>query len=348
MVDAVEYKFKVEWYDELAGRPRPYVLTYFENPGSAPNEVAIFDLTKKRVFLKRGPYDDVSLSDLFQGAQVTVYARQFKVTAYADEKTRAAFTSDRGLVTAIVPASYYRDFGRVLTIAQEAGFSLTKLKTVGEPGSYGSVAMAIEFVGPTGGARTDEDLREALFRGAPEECCRAAEVRASDAETNATLFNGPSSTATFDNCSLLLIKPHAVRAGHTGPLVSALIDANFEVSAMQLFTLSRSEVENFTEVYKGVINASEYSNMTLELSSGPCVAIEVRAESCVRELRELCGPHDVEVAKALRPNTLRARFGIDKVQNAVHCTDLPEDGLLECQYFFDIMVAQVASDAIHK
>jgi nucleoside-diphosphate kinase len=22
-------------------------------------------------------------------------------------------------------------------------------------------------------------------------------------------------------------------------------------------------------------------------------------------------------------------FGVDKVQNAVHCTDLPEDGLLE-------------------
>jgi nucleoside-diphosphate kinase len=31
----------------------------------------------------------------------------------------------------------------------------------------------------------------------------------------------------------------------------------------------------------------------------------------------------------LRPRTLRALFGVDKVQNAVHCTDLPEDGLLE-------------------
>jgi hypothetical protein len=31
----------------------------------------------------------------------------------------------------------------------------------------------------------------------------------------------------------------------------------------------------------------------------------------------------------LRPSTLRAKFGKTKVQNAVHCTDLPEDGLLE-------------------
>jgi hypothetical protein len=25
------------------------------------------------------------------------------------------------------------------------------------------------------------------------------------------------------------------------------------------------------------------------------------------------------------------------VRNAVHCTDLPEDGTLECEYFFSIM-----------
>lgn len=36
-----------------------------------------------------------------------------------------------------------------------------------------------------------------------------------------------------------------------------------------------------------------------------------------------------EIARHLRPGTLRAVFGKNKIQNAVHCTDLPEDGLLE-------------------
>lgn len=36
-----------------------------------------------------------------------------------------------------------------------------------------------------------------------------------------------------------------------------------------------------------------------------------------------------EIARHLRPRTLRAKFGINKVQNAVHCTDLPEDASLE-------------------
>lgn len=45
---------------------------------------------------------------------------------------------------------------------------------------------------------------------------------------------------------------------------------------------------------------------------------------------------DPEIAKSLRPNTLRARYGIDRIRNAVHCTDLAEDGTLECEYFFSI------------
>ena len=45
---------------------------------------------------------------------------------------------------------------------------------------------------------------------------------------------------------------------------------------------------------------------------------------------------DPEIAKSLRPNTIRAKFGHSKEINAVHCTDLPEDGQLEVEYFFSI------------
>jgi nucleoside-diphosphate kinase len=39
----------------------------------------------------------------------------------------------------------------------------------------------------------------------------------------------------------------------------------------------------------------------------------------------------------LRKNTVRATFGLDRVQNAVHCTDLEEDGLLESEFFFKVL-----------
>ena len=36
-----------------------------------------------------------------------------------------------------------------------------------------------------------------------------------------------------------------------------------------------------------------------------------------------------EIARHIRPRTLRALYGKDKMKNAVHCTDLAEDATLE-------------------
>lgn len=44
-----------------------------------------------------------------------------------------------------------------------------------------------------------------------------------------------------------------------------------------------------------------------------------------------------EIARHLRPRTLRALFGRTKSHNVVHCTDLPEDAQLEVEYFFKIL-----------
>ena len=43
------------------------------------------------------------------------------------------------------------------------------------------------------------------------------------------------------------------------------------------------------------------------------------------------------MAKTVRPKTIRAIYGKDKAKNAVHCTDLIEDGLLEVDYFFNVL-----------
>ena len=79
--------------------------------------------------------------------------------------------------------------------------------------------------------------------------------------------------------------------------------------------------------------------MVTELCSGPCFVLEISGKggNTSQAFRECVGPHDPEIARNLRKHTLRANYGIDKVRNAVHCTDLPEDGLLEVEYFFRIL-----------
>ncbi|KAG7228702.1 hypothetical protein INR49_008480 [Caranx melampygus] len=128
--------------------------------------------------------------------------------------------------------------------------------------------------------------------------------------------------------------------GLTGKILNSISAAGFEISALQMFNVDRANAEEFFEVYKGVV--VEYPNMVTELCSGPCMVLEIHGTDTPQTFRQFCGPADPEIARHLRPTTLRALYGKDKVKNAVHCTDLPEDGVLEVggnsvQYFFKIL-----------
>ncbi|KAJ3148653.1 Nucleoside diphosphate kinase 7 [Geranomyces michiganensis] len=143
-------------------------------------------------------------------------------------------------------------------------------------------------------------------------------------------------TAVFENSTLALIRPHAVSAGLVGQIYADITQAGFEVTDMELFRLEKADAEEFLEIYKGVV--PEYHGMLDHLTSGPVVAMEITGKpDIVDSFRNFCGPADPELARVLYPQSLRAKFGADKVQNAIHATDLAEDGPLEVKYFFKIL-----------
>ncbi|XP_064104955.1 nucleoside diphosphate kinase 7-like isoform X1 [Macrobrachium nipponense] len=148
----------------------------------------------------------------------------------------------------------------------------------------------------------------------------------------------PETTARFVNNTCCIIKPHAIAAGNLGGILRAITEGGFDITALQMFRMDKIQAEEFLEVYKGVVN--EYPGMVQQLISGPSVALEIQsihgAETPVK-FREFVGPADPDVARELRPNSLRARFGEDKIKNALHCSDLPDDGSLEVEYFFKIL-----------
>jgi len=142
-------------------------------------------------------------------------------------------------------------------------------------------------------------------------------------------------TALFNNCTLCVIRPHVLQDGLAGEVINRILQEGFEISAMRLWHMDKVSVEEFLDVYRGVL--PEYQMMVDQMCVGPCIVLEVRQEKAVEAFRRLVGYHDPEVSKHLRPGTLRADFGVDRVRNAVHCTDLPEDGLLEVEYFFNML-----------
>jgi len=142
-----------------------------------------------------------------------------------------------------------------------------------------------------------------------------------------------SQTAIMNFCSLLIIKPH-VFANHSGDIVQALLDEGFEISAMESRQLDPGFVEEFLDGYK-LSGGKLFRDSCLELCSGQSLIVQVRQDNVVEKLRKCCGPIDPEIARAICPESLRARFGIDLVRNAVYCTDLEEDATRDCKKMFE-------------
>ena len=77
------------------------------------------------------------------------------------------------------------------------------------------------------------------------------------------------------------------------------MDAGFEITMVKMFHMDKANAEEFFEVYKGVVQ--EYNAMVLELTSGPCVVLEVRAQNAPIAFREMTGPAD-PVSKTYLPS----------------------------------------------
>ena len=365
------YVFIVEWYDQQACIIRNYNLTYYLDDST----IDMFDLKNKRIFLKRTKYNGFNLDEMHIGAIVTVYSRQLKVIEFADEYTRKAFEAAAEKTFAMIKPDAYLNIGNIISQIYQAGFKINRIKmsrfdedTAGV--FYGEhkgkhfyqnlvdfvtsdvcVGMELirenailawrELLGPTNTQRAQEEapnsLRAQYGTDGTRNACHGSDSPASAARELGIFFGEGSimpSTSLQNNCTCGVIKPHVVKAGLAGDIIQMILDEGFEISAMQIFNLDTPSAEDFLEVYKGVV--PEYTSIVEEITTGPCIAMEIRQEEVVEGFRKLCGPHDPEIAKSLRPNTIRARFGIDRTHNAIQCTDLEEDGVSECQYFFDL------------
>ncbi|EDW66912.1 nucleoside diphosphate kinase homolog 7 [Drosophila virilis] len=143
----------------------------------------------------------------------------------------------------------------------------------------------------------------------------------------------------FKNSTLAIIKPHIIKDGYLGQILNEILTSGFKITAMRMLLMARVNCEEFYEVYRGVL--PEFIPMVAQLASGVCMCLEITSEdpekNSHQEFRSFCGPMDPEIAKLLRPHTLRSKYGISKVLNGVHCTDLADDTNLELQYMFKIL-----------
>jgi len=319
------YCFVVDWFDPQASLVRKYQLIYY----SADGTIEMYDLKNRRTFLKRCDYPAVTLKDLYKGGVITVYSRQLTIVEYGDGFTAGKLEKASAAVCVTIAPGALPQMGRIIDAITSSSLVITELRLLAE----GLVLKLVGEDGPAVWSSLKPQIDGALGK---DSVTQSGDVFAAGLPKT-VVSDGATST-------LLLVRPHAIKAGLLGRIIDQALGSGFELLNAAMLQLTRPNAAEFLEVYKGVV--PECVDWIEELTQGKIVALQLRfasqPTSSVLKLRELCGAHDPEVARHLHTQSLRALYGESKIRNAVHCTDLPEDGALEVDYFFSILGGQSA------
>ena len=128
--------------------------------------------------------------------------------------------------------------------------------------------------------------------------------------------------------TLAIIKPDAYKDGKTGKIIDRIISEGFNIKEMKQIHMSTRQAEGFYEVHK---DRPFFGELTEFMSSGNCVVLSLERDNAVAKWREVIGATNPEEATE---GTIRALYGKNTGNNAVHGSDSPENGIIESNYFF--------------
>ena len=340
------FSFAAERYDRLANEYFDYTIMVYKSAKGIETEV--IEAKSKRRFAAR-QRSGLTVGQCFVGATIVINTFQFTITAYNDHATEAALSKIHESTLGVVQGQSFESLGKIITAATGFGFTVAKLQTITVNAGSQAVLRHAGLRIRNGPAAfmvllrpnaVDEWQKLSQRFGSPEDVHASASIEAAQAEIDQIFhsdFSQKTSAKTSKQSSLCLIKPHAVAAGHAGAIIQQLED-NLNVSAVEQVHLTKEDALEFLRCYRGVL--PEFSQQVEGLYDGPSIAVEVSGEEgqdVVGALRQLAGPYDVTCAKCLAPESIRAQFGVNNVDNGVHVTDLPTDGQIETNFFFKVL-----------
>lgn len=126
-----------------------------------------------------------------------------------------------------------------------------------------------------------------------------------------------------------IIKPNAVKKNAIGPIIQIFEKAGLKVAAMKLVKIDRSKCETFYAEHSA---RPFFGELVDFMTSGPVVLMALKGENAVARNRELMGATDPKKADA---GTIRALFGDNLGENAVHGSDSPDSAARELKIFFE-------------
>lgn len=125
-----------------------------------------------------------------------------------------------------------------------------------------------------------------------------------------------------------IIKPDAVRKGHTGAVLAMIEVAGFGLVAIKRLSISKQQAAGFYAVHA---QRPFFDSLTTFMSSGPIFVMVLEKENAIADLRKLMGATNPANAEE---GTIRKKFAGSIEENTIHGSDAEETASFEIGYFF--------------
>ena len=125
-----------------------------------------------------------------------------------------------------------------------------------------------------------------------------------------------------------IIKPNAIKKNAIGAIINKFEENGLKVSAAKLVRLTKAQCEEFYAEHKA---RPFFGELVSFMTSGPVLLMALTGENAVLRNREIMGATD---PKKAAPGTIRALFGDNVGENAVHGSDSIDSAKRELALFF--------------
>jgi nucleoside-diphosphate kinase len=125
-----------------------------------------------------------------------------------------------------------------------------------------------------------------------------------------------------------IIKPDAVRNGHTGAILAEIEKAGFKIVSIRKQSISKAQAEGFYYVHKA---RPFFSDLCEFMSSGPLFLMVLEKNDAISDLRKLMGATNPANAEE---GTIRKNFASSIQENAIHGSDAEDTAAFEIGYWF--------------
>ena len=132
----------------------------------------------------------------------------------------------------------------------------------------------------------------------------------------------------MSNRTFAIIKPDAVKKGHTGKIYDRIISAGFNILGAKLIKMSLLQAQGFYSVHR---EKPFYEELTEFMSSSQSMVLALEKDNAVTIWRETIGTTNPEEAAN---GTIRRDFATSIGENAVHGSDSDENAKKEIGFFF--------------